>query len=456
MKNQNILIYGTGISGIAAIISLSKLGNNIFVFDDKKSIKELNNIKEIKNVKLQILDIIEESDLKKIDIIVKSPSIHMDSKTIIRALEKNIPVVSDIEMAYNLTSKDFVVITGTNGKTTTTTLVHKIISDNNIKAGLTGNIGSGILSDIFEEKNIFVVEGSSYQLESTYSLKPKVAVITNITPDHLNWHGNFDKYINAKLNICKNQDRKDFAVLNYEDKVIRENLQKIKSKIIFFSSKKEIDEGIFIKNKKIVYKTKSDILEIIKLEEINIPGEHNLENIMASIGVAIALKLSLKKLRNSIIEFKGVEHRLELVHSSIEKVNFYNDSKGTNPDSTIKAVQALKDNIVIILGGYNKESDFSELIMNFKNKVKYAVVMGETKNLIIKSLDKYNFKNYKVVDSLEEAVNVAYNNSDLGDKILLSPACASWDMYNSFEERGKHFKEIISALEKEDIYGKNQ
>jgi len=359
-------------------------------------------------------------------------------------------------MAYNLTSKDFVVITGTNGKTTTTTLVHKIISDNNIKAGLTGNIGSGILSDIFEEKNIFVVEGSSYQLESTYSLKPKVAVITNITPDHLNWHGNFDKYINAKLNICKNQDRKDFAVLNYEDKVIRENLQKIKSKIIFFSSKKEIDEGIFIKNKKIVYKTKSDILEIIKLEEINIPGEHNLENIMASIGVAIALKLSLKKLRNSIIEFKGVEHRLELVHSSIEKVNFYNDSKGTNPDSTIKAVQALKDNIVIILGGYNKESDFSELIMNFKNKVKYAVVMGETKNLIIKSLDKYNFKNYKVVDSLEEAVNVAYNNSDLGDKILLSPACASWDMYNSFEERGKHFKEIISALEKEDIYGKNQ
>ena len=456
MKNQNILIYGTGISGIAAIISLSKLGNNIFVFDDKKSIKELNNIKEIKNVKLQILDIIEESDLKRIDIIVKSPSIHMDSKTIIRALEKNIPVVSDIEMAYNLTSKDFVVITGTNGKTTTTTLVHKIISDNNIKAGLTGNIGSGILSDIFEEKNIFVVEGSSYQLESTYSLKPKVAVITNITPDHLNWHGNFDKYINAKLNICKNQDRKDFAVLNYEDKVIRENLQKIKSKIIFFSSKKEIDEGIFIKNKKIVYKTKSDILEIIKLEEINIPGEHNLENIMASIGVAIALKLSLKKLRNSIIEFKGVEHRLELVHSSIEKVNFYNDSKGTNPDSTIKAVQALKDNIVIILGGYNKESDFSELIMNFKNKVKYAVVMGETKNLIIKSLDKYNFKNYKVVDSLEEAVNVAYNNSDLGDKILLSPACASWDMYNSFEERGKHFKEIISALEKEDIYGKNQ
>src|SRR6056297_526044 len=456
MKNQNILIYGTGISGIAAILSLNNLGNNIFVFDDKKSIKELNNIKEIKNVKLQILDIIEESDLKRIDIIVKSPSIHMDSKTIIRALEKNIPVVSDIEMAYNLTSKDFVVITGTNGKTTTTTLVHKIISDNNIKAGLTGNIGSGILSDIFEEKNIFVVEGSSYQLESTYSLKPKVAVITNITPDHLNWHGNFDKYINAKLNICKNQDRKDFAVLNYEDKVIRENLQKIKSKIIFFSSKKEIDEGIFIKNKKIVYKTKSDILEIIKLEEINIPGEHNLENIMASIGVAIALKLSLKKLRNSIIEFKGVEHRLELVHSSIEKVNFYNDSKGTNPDSTIKAVQALKDNIVIILGGYNKESDFSELIMNFKNKVKYAVVMGETKNLIIKSLDKYNFKNYKVVDSLEEAVNVAYNNSDLGDKILLSPACASWDMYNSFEERGKHFKEIISALEKEDIYGKGQ
>ncbi len=456
MKNQNILIYGTGISGIAAILSLNNLGNNIFVFDDKKSIKELNNIEEIKKVKFEVVDIIESIDFKKIDIIVKSPSVPMDSELVLRALEKNIPVVSDIEMAYSLTSKDFIVITGTNGKTTTTTLVHKIISDNNIKAGLTGNVGSGILSDIFKEKDIFVVEGSSYQLESTYSLKPKVGVITNITPDHLKWHGNFNNYINAKLNIFKNQDGKDFAVLNYEDKVIRQNLDKINSKIIFFSSKQEIDEGIFIKNEKIVYKTKCDIVEIIKLEEINIPGEHNIENIMASIGVAIALKLSIKKLRNSIIAFKGVEHRLEHVHSSIKKVEFYNDSKGTNPDSTIKAVEALKENIVIILGGYNKNSDFSELIMNFCNRVKYVVVMGETKKLIIKSLDKHNFNNYEVVDNLEEAVKVAYNNADLGDKILLSPACASWDMYNSFEERGEHFKKIVSSLEKEDIYGKGQ
>jgi len=453
MKNQNILVYGTGISGVAAVKGLNILKKKIYLYDDNKSIDEIKNIDEMKDIEVSFLNKIEDVNLDVIDLIIKSPSIPLDSELIKRAFKKNIPVLSDLEMAFRLTDKNLIVITGTNGKTTTTALTHKIILDNGIDAGLTGNIGSGILEDIFEEKEIFVVEGSSYQLESTYDLKPKVAVITNIKPDHLNWHGSFDNYIKAKLKICKNQDSKDYSVLNFEDEVIRKNIDKFNSNIIFFSSKNQLDEGIFIKNEKIVYKSKEDTRDIIKLDEVNIPGEHNIENIMAAIGVAISLKLSINIVKNSIIDFKGVEHRLELVESSIRNVKFYNDSKGTNPDSTIKAVEALKENIIIILGGYDKDSNFNELVQTFNNKVKYAVILGETKNKIAKTLEKSNFTNYKIVDNLEEAVMEAYINSQEGYKILLSPACASWDMYSSFEKRGTHFKSIIKKLEKEDLYG---
>ncbi len=450
MKNKNILVYGTGISGVAAVRGLNKLNNNIYLYDDNKSIDEINRIDEIKDIKFSFLNRIEDVNLDNIDIVIKSPSVPLNSRLILKALKKNIPVLSDLEIAFRLTDKDLIVITGTNGKTTTTALTHKIMIDNGIDAGLTGNIGSGILEDILEEKEIYVVEASSYQLASTYKLKPKVAVITNITPDHLNWHGSFDNYFNSKINISRNQDSKDYSVLNFEDRIIRDNIDKVKSNIIFFSSKNQLNEGIFIKDEKIVYKSKESTKDIIELKKINIPGDHNIENVMAAIGVAIALDLSMDKVRNSIIDFKGVEHRLELVESSIKNVKFYNDSKGTNPDSTIKAVEALKENIIIILGGYDKDSNFDALIENFKTKVKYAVVLGETRNKIAKTLDAYNFTNYKIVDSLEEAVKEAYNNSKLGYKILLSPACASWDMYNSFEERGTHFKNIIKKLEKED------
>ncbi|MFW5891359.1 MAG: UDP-N-acetylmuramoyl-L-alanine--D-glutamate ligase [bacterium] len=450
MKNQNVLVYGTGISGIAAVRGLSKLEKNIFIYDDNKSMDKINNIKEIKNTRFVFLNKIEDIDFDNIDIVIKSPSVPLNSQLIKKAFERNIPVLSDLEMAFRLTDKDFIVITGTNGKTTTTALVHKIIVDSDINAGLTGNIGSGILEDIFEEKEIFVIEGSSYQLATTYELKPKIAVITNITPDHINWHGDFDNYIQAKLNICKNQDKNDYSILNFENDVISDNVDKFNSNIIFFSSINQLDKGIFIKDDKIVYKNKGKTIDIIKLKEINIPGEHNIENIMAAIGVAIALKLSMDVVRDSIIEFKGVEHRLELVESSIKKVEFYNDSKATNPESTIKALEALKEDVVIILGGYDKDSNFDKLVKIFENKVKYAVIFGETRNKIAKTLNNYDFTNYKIVDNLEEAVREAYINSEKGYKILLSPACASWDMYSSFEERGIHFKNIIKKLEKED------
>jgi UDP-N-acetylmuramoylalanine--D-glutamate ligase len=456
MIGKNILVYGTGISGVAAVKALNKLGKKIFIFDDKKSLEDILGIQEIKNIKFKFFNNIKEIDFLEIDLIIKSPSVPLDSNLIAEANFRNIPVVSDLEVAYRLTDKDFIVITGTNGKTTTTTLVHKIISDNDFKAGLTGNIGSGILMDVLDDKDLYVVESSSYQLASVNSFKPKIAVITNITPDHLNWHGNFENYINAKLNIFKNQDENDYVVLNYEDEIIKDNLEKIRSKIIFFSSKRKLSEGIFINGEEIQYKRNDEVTNVINLKDIKIPGTHNLENIMASIGVSVALNLNLDKVKESIQGFKGVEHRLELVDSKLDNVLFFNDSKGTNPDSTIKAVEALKEKIIIILGGYNKNSSFDDLIKIFKGKVKYVVLFGETKEIIKEALNRQGYSNYTIVENLEEAVKKAYEVSTSDDKILLSPACASWDMYSSFEERGKHFKEIIKLIEKDDLYGKNQ
>jgi UDP-N-acetylmuramoylalanine--D-glutamate ligase len=456
MIGKNILVYGTGVSGIAAVKALNKLGKKIFIFDDKKSLEDILDIQEIKDIKFKFLNNIKEIDFLEIDLIIKSPSVPLESNLIIESKIRNIPVVSDLELAYRLTDKDFIAITGTNGKTTTTTLVHKIISDNDFKAGLTGNIGSGILWDVLDDKDLYIVESSSYQLASINRFKPKIAVITNITPDHLNWHESFENYINAKLNIFKNQDENDYVVLNYEDEVIKDNLEKIRSKIIFFSSKRKLSEGIFINGEEIQYKRNDEVTNVINLKDIKIPGTHNLENVMAAIGVSVALNLNLDKVKESIQGFKGVEHRLELVDSKLDNVLFFNDSKGTNPASTIKAVEALKENIIIILGGYNKNSSFDDLVKIFKGKVKYVVLFGETKEIIKEALNRQGFSNYTVVKNLEEAVKKAYTVSTPDDKILLSPACASWDMYSSFEERGKHFKEIIKLIEKDDLYGKNQ
>jgi UDP-N-acetylmuramoylalanine--D-glutamate ligase len=456
MIGKNILVYGTGVSGIAAVRALNKLGKKIFIFDDKKSLEDILDIQEIKDIKFKFLNNIKEIDFLEIDLIIKSPSVPLESNLIIESKIRNIPVVSDLELAYRLTDKDFIAITGTNGKTTTTTLVHKIISDNDFKAGLTGNIGSGILWDVLDDKDLYIVESSSYQLASINRFKPKIAVITNITPDHLNWHESFENYINAKLNIFKNQDENDYVVLNYEDEVIKDNLEKIRSKIIFFSSKRKLSEGIFINGEEIQYKRNDEVTNVINLKDIKIPGTHNLENVMAAIGVSVALNLNLDKVKESIQGFKGVEHRLELVDSKLDNVLFFNDSKGTNPASTIKAVEALKENIIIILGGYNKNSSFDDLVKIFKGKVKYVVLFGETKEIIKEALNRQGFSNYTVVKNLEEAVKKAYTVSTPDDKILLSPACASWDMYSSFEERGKHFKEIIKLIEKDDLYGKKQ
>ncbi|MDD2494845.1 MAG: UDP-N-acetylmuramoyl-L-alanine--D-glutamate ligase [Tissierellia bacterium] len=296
-----------------------------------------------------------------------------------------------------------------------------------------------------QSDEILVAETSSFQLAGTYDFKPHVSVITNITPDHLDFHHTFDNYIEAKFKNVNNQDSKDYAILNYEDEIIRNNSNNLKAKKIFFSSDRVLDEGIFINKGKIYYKdnkNSKDLVFIINVSDIFIPGKHNIENAMAAAGAALALNISPDVIRNVLIEFKGVEHRLEY-SGEFNGVIFYNDSKGTNPDASIKAIQGIEKPIILIAGGYDKKSEYDDFVKSFDNKVKALILLGQTADAIEVCARKYGFNNVYRVQNMDEAVKLSFELAVPGDNVVLSPACASWGMYPNYEVRGRDFKERV-------------
>lgn len=452
LLNKKVLVIGLGISGVSTIKALHQLGANIAVTDNKceEEFKDiLNNISQINFEKYFNVD---DIDLIQYDLIIKSPGIPPNSKLIEKALFQNIEVITDIELAYRVSpTKNIIAITGTNGKTTTTTLVGEIFKTNNFNTYLAGNIGIGILENIVnaDSKDVFVVEASSFQLEHTRTFKPRVSLILNITPDHINWHGNYENYINSKLKIFKNQDYDDYLVLNHDDNLLRNIVHD--TNIIWFSTTEKLNQGIYLDGENIIIKYKEINIEFMKCKDLLIKGRHNLENVLGSIGISLAMSLDLGLVKQAILSFKGVEHRLEFV-CSFNGLNFYNDSKGTNPESTIKAIESFNDPIILIAGGYNKESEFDGLIKSFDNKVKSIILLGETSEIIKDTALRYNYNKIYMVKNMDEAVTLAYKISEQRDIILLSPACASWDMYKSYEERGTHFKSIVNSL-REDYNG---
>ena len=452
LKDKNVLVIGFGISGLSTIKALYKLGAKIAITDNKDESEFKDMLDSISYIPCEKYFNVDDLPISNYDIIIKSPGIPPTAKLIQKAVESNIEVIGDIELAYRISpTKNIIAITGTNGKTTTTTLVGEILKKNNISTYLAGNIGIGILENITHAnpEDVFVVETSSFQLEHTKYFKPRVALILNITPDHINWHGTYDNYINSKLKIFANQDYNDYLVLNYDDEILRKI--EAKTNIIWFSTKRELESGIYLDGKNIIIKYRDYNLEFIDYGDLRIKGMHNLENVLGSIGISLAMGLDLQLVKEAILDFKGVEHRLEYV-CSFKDVAFYNDSKGTNPESTIKAIESFKENIILIAGGYNKDSEFHKLINNFKGKVKALILLGETKEEIKRVALENNYKEIYLVDNMDEAVDLAYKLSEKKDNILLSPACASWDMYKNFEERGIHFKSIVNRL-KEAYYG---
>ena len=432
---KKVLVYGLGVSGISAVKTLSKMGYETYTYDKNKIY--LDELKGYNYSPISDLDI----DKEDFDFVVKSPGIKPNDDLLMK-LSKKSQILSDIELAYRLfPNKEFLAITGTNGKTSTTSMVAHILNEAGKKASSVGNIGEGVLWKMYQEDAVFVEELSSFQLYNTYEFHPHIAAILNITPDHLDWHRDFDDYKNSKLNIARNQNENDFLILNANDKILQSYKKEAKAKVYEFSANSQVDLGMYLSGKDIIFKDGEYVEKIINVDQLKIIGNHNYENIMAAMLIAYLYGISFEKILIGAKTYQSIEHRLEFV-DRINDVDIYNDSKATNVDSAIKAIESFSKPIIIIAGGYDKKIDYSDYVKAFKKNGKLMIIMGETKAQLEK-LCIENRVNYLLADDMEMAVKLCFDNANSGDVILLSPASASWDMYKSYEVRGRDFKEKI-------------
>lgn len=450
---QWTLVAGAGKSGVAATKLLLRNGKKAILFDenmkgklDKNSVaRELGG--ETESFKV-VLGNIANVNLDDVEEMVMSPGIPVDADFANTVRDKGIKIIGEIELAYRYEKGVVAAITGTNGKTTTTTLVGEIMKAHNENTFVVGNIGNPYTDncDKSTETSCTVAEISSFQLETTEEFRPKVSAILNLTPDHLNRHYTLENYYLAKVDITKKQTADDYCVLNRDDAEIIKYSEKIKAKKIWFSRKQKLEEGVYIDGKDIVVRSNDKVTRVMLLEEIPIPGEHNVENYLAAIAVAYYMGVDVETIAKVGKEFKGVEHRIEFV-KCVNGVNYYNDSKGTNPDAAIKGIQAMNTTTFLIGGGYDKGSTYDEWVECFPSKVKYLVLIGETAQAIERCAKQHGFNSVVIVDTLEDAVEFCSKNAKPADAVLLSPACASWDMFKSYEERGNKFKEYVMNLE---------
>lgn len=439
LKNKNIIVFGLGISGKSAIKALSNLGAKVLVYDDRDHDEIMKDIYEISEFSFDLIHEDVDIDWSEIFCVIKSPGIRLDNDLIKTALKNNIEVISEIELAYRLFGGDnFVAITGTNGKTTVTSMTAHLLNEAGIKAKVVGNIGVGLLWEMTQNKDncIYVLELSSFQLASVDQFRAKINIITNITPDHLDWHGTFLDYKNSKLNLIKNLENNDVLILNMDDP----ELSNIKhNNVRYFSLKHEADA--FLKNRKIFLGDSA-----FDREDLILVGDHNVANAMAAILAAKEVGASLDEINKGIKTFSPIEHRIEFV-AEIDGVSYYNDSKGTNIDSTRMALKGFDEDIVLIAGGYDKHVKFESLFENVSN-IKSLLLFGENKKYIEEAAIKAGIKDITSFSNLDDCMDYIFREAYSDCTVLFSPASASWDMYTSYEERGKHFKEIVNKYEK--------
>lgn len=451
LTDKKVVVVGTGVSGMGAVKLLSETSADITLYDgnDKADRDEiLKKIPDDCDLRLIIGEMPDEV-VKETDLLVISPGVPIDSD-IVKLFEKeNVPVWGEIELAYNFEQGTVFAITGTNGKTTTTTLVGEIMKKYNNQTFVVGNIGNSYTGEVLKttKDSYTVAEISSFQLETIREFAPKGSAILNITPDHLNRHYTMENYAAVKESITKNQWKvreDDYCVLNYDDKVLREFGKTIKNPV-YFSRKEKPSKGAYLDGRIIRYFDGKDDYEVMSVDDMHLFGNHNYENVMAAIAMTIEAGVPLNIIINVIKDFMGVEHRIEYVRDK-NGVRYYNDSKGTNPDSSIKALEAMSRPTILIAGGYDKHSEFDEFIEAFDNKVKLMVLLGQTADKIEETAVRHGFTNIIKTDSLEKAVKICAENAVSGDVVLLSPACASWGMFKNYEERGKLFKEYVNSL----------
>ena len=445
---KTYFVVGAGRSGINAAKMLLALNENVILYDGNENF-DVSAAKE--KIGCDCVDFVlgnfADFDFSKIDICVVSPGVSLENPVMKAVAEHGIPIWGEVELAYRHDKGTVIGITGTNGKTTTTSLTYEIVKSFKEKALLVGNIeipytGYALQSN---ESSVTVAEISSFQLETMVDFKPHISAILNITPDHLDRHKTLENYIAIKESITKNQNENDFCVLNYNDPVLRRFGEELKCKVIFFSAYDELESGVFLHGDTIIISENGVQTPVCKTDETSLVGLHNYENIMAAVAMTHALGVPLEIIRDGIRRFTAVEHRIEFVAEK-NGVKYYNDSKGTNPDAAIKAVCAMSSPTVLIGGGYDKKSSYDEWVATFDGRVKELLLIGKTKHDIAAACDRAGFKAYKFIDTLEEAVSVAAQDAQPGDCVLLSPACASWDMFKSYQQRGTIFKDCVKAL----------
>ena len=446
LQGKKVLVFGSGISGEAAAGLLAERGAQVVLYDGNEKLDRAAVAGRVPGGTQIVLGEFPEALLDGLDLVVMSPGVPTDLPVVARMREKSIPVWGEIELAYACAKGDVLAITGTNGKTTTTTLLGEIMREAADSVFVVGNIGTpytGIASDTRED-SVTVAEVSSFQLETVHSFRPKVSAILNITPDHLNRHHTMEAYIAAKERIAENQTEDDYCVLNYEDEVLREFGRDIRPQVLYFSSRRKLKRGVWMDGDRIVCAIGEETV-ICTTGELQILGVHNYENVMAAVAMAGAYGVPADVIRRVVTSFKGVEHRIEFVAEK-NGVAFYNDSKGTNPDAAIRGIRAMNRPTVLIGGGYDKNSAYDEWIRAFDGRVKKLVLIGATREKIAETARKLGFTDIVMADSFEEAFEKCTEYAEPGDAVLLSPACASWGMFKNYEERGDKFKELVEQL----------
>lgn len=450
-KSQKVLIAGTGISGIAAARLVMERGGEVVLYDGNPSLDEGElkaKLDEDSKVHV-VLGEIRRTDLLGVELCIISPGIPLDSPFVAVVDEAKIPILGEIELAYQCGSGALAAITGTNGKTTTTALAGEILKAGNRETFVVGNIGEPYTSKVLEmtRQSVTIAEISSFQLETIMDFRPDVSVILNITPDHLDRHGTMENYIRIKECITLNQTSGDRVVLNYDDPYLREfgQRQGLAPKVVWFSSRESLKDGFCMNGDHIVYRENGREEAVVNIHKMGLLGRHNYENVMAAAAIGLEMGVPMAKISRAIEAFKPVEHRIELVRERAG-VKYYNDSKGTNPDAALQALRAMPGPTLLIAGGYDKNSEYDQWVSEFPGKVKHLVLIGQTRDKIAECAKSYGFTEIMYAEDMKEAVQVCAVYADIGDYVLLSPACASWGMFQNYEERGRIFKECVMEL----------
>ena len=448
-SGKKVTVVGTGISGIGAVGLLNAVGAEVVLYDGNEKLKIEDIEKKLGTYKAEIvLGELTKELTDSSDLLVISPGVPIDSP-VVKAFEAaGVPVWGEVELAYAFDKGKVLAITGTNGKTTTTALVGQIVGAYHKDTFVVGNIGNPYTTEVLKSNkdSYTVAEISSFQLETVHEFHPLVSAILNITPDHLDRHHTMEAYIRAKESITKCQTKEDTCVLNYEDEILRKFAETLKVNVLFFSSKRPLEEGIYLQENTIwIAGKETERQRLIDVGELKLLGIHNYENVMAASGTALCMGAPIDVVQRVLKEFWGVKHRIEFVRD-LHGVLYYNDSKATNPDAAIRGIGSMNRKTLLIGGGYDKNLEFDAWIESFDGKVKCLLLIGQTKDKIAVCARKHGFENIVCCDTLNEAVNICYRLAKPGEAVLLSPACASWGDFKDYTQRGELFRQYVMEL----------